>query len=75
MVPFTPNPLPAPVAPAPRNVETIVLGNALFKTWYGSFYPEEAVGRNVKRLHVCQLCFKYSKEVGPYLKHMVSGGD
>ncbi|KAI9874912.1 MAG: hypothetical protein M1830_009134, partial [Pleopsidium flavum] len=24
-----------------RNVQTVVLGDILFKTWYPSFYPEE----------------------------------
>ncbi|GAB7348358.1 hypothetical protein MBLNU459_g6800t1 [Dothideomycetes sp. NU459] len=52
------------------NVLNVVLGNLLVKPWYPSFYPEDLVGRKVDRLYVCQWCFRYSKELMPYLAHM-----
>ncbi|KAI9706895.1 MAG: hypothetical protein M1820_004674 [Bogoriella megaspora] len=51
------------------NVSNVVLGKLLIKTWYPSFYPEEIVGRRTERLYVCQYCFKYSKELIPWLAH------
>lgn len=57
--------------PADLNVRNVALGDVLFKTWYPSFYPEELVGREVERLHVCRWCFKYTKEQMPYLAHVV----
>ncbi len=57
---------------ASRNVQNVVLGDILFKTWYPSFYPEELVGRETERLYVCRWCFKYSRELMPYLAHVVS---
>lgn len=56
---------------ADRNVHHVVLGDLLFKSWYPSFYPEELVGRDLERLYVCQRCFKYSKELMPFLAHVV----
>ncbi|GAB7348359.1 hypothetical protein MBLNU459_g6800t2 [Dothideomycetes sp. NU459] len=53
------------------NVLNVVLGNLLVKPWYPSFYPEDLVGRKVDRLYVCQWCFRYSKELMPYLAHML----
>lgn len=53
------------------NVLNVVLGDLLVKPWYPSFYPEELVGRRVERLYVCQWCFKYSKELIPFLGHTV----
>ena len=53
------------------NVRNVVLGDILFKTWYPSFYPEELIGRETERLFVCQWCFKYSKDLMPYLAHTV----
>ncbi|MCJ1411752.1 hypothetical protein MMC19_005844 [Ptychographa xylographoides] len=58
-----------PPAKSTRNVLNVVLGDTLFKTWYPSFYPEEVVGRDVERLYICQWCFKYSKELMPFLAH------
>lgn len=52
------------------NVLEVVFGSLLIKPWYPSFYPEELVGRKVERLMVCQWCFKYSKEVLPFLGHL-----
>ena len=57
--------------PADLNVRNVVLGDILFKTWYPSFYPEELVGRELERLFVCQWCFRYSKDLMPYLAHTV----
>jgi hypothetical protein len=54
------------------NVKEVVLGNLWIKPWYPSFYPEELVGRHLDRLYVCQWCFKYTKELAPYLGHTVS---
>ena len=56
-----------------RNVISVVLGDILFKTWYPSFYPEELAGKELDRLYVCQWCFKYSKELMPFLAHTVGG--
>ncbi len=55
-----------------NNVANVVLGDLLIKPWYPSFYPEELVGRQCDRLYVCQWCFKYSKELMPFLGHVVS---
>ncbi|MCJ1461870.1 hypothetical protein MMC07_000469 [Pseudocyphellaria aurata] len=62
--------IPKPIAD--RNVHNVVLGDVLFKTWYPSFYPEELVGRDLERLYICQRCFKYSKELMPFLAHVKS---
>ncbi|KAI9843569.1 MAG: hypothetical protein M1837_006245 [Sclerophora amabilis] len=56
-----------------RNILKVVLGDVLFDTWYGSFYPEELVGGDkseVDRLYVCRWCFRYSKELMPYVAHV-----
>ncbi|GAB7344418.1 hypothetical protein MBLNU457_2269t2 [Dothideomycetes sp. NU457] len=60
---------PPPSEPS-NNVQHVVLGNLLIKPWYPSFYPEEIIGRKTERLYVCQWCFRYSKELMPYLSHM-----
>lgn len=60
---------------AEPNVLNVVLGNLLIKPWYPSFYPEDLVGRKVDRLYVCHWCFRYSKELMPYLAHMVGRTD
>lgn len=57
--------------PKEPNVLNVVLGNLLIKPWYPSFYPEDLVGKVVDRLYVCQACFRYSKELMPFLAHMV----
>lgn len=54
-----------------HKVLSVVLGNVAFKTWYPSFYPEELIGKDVDRLYICQWCFKYSKEMVPFVAHMV----
>ena len=58
-------------AVANQTVNHVVLGDVLFKTWYPSYYPDELVGKEVDRLYICQWCFKYSREVIPYLDHLV----
>ncbi|KAJ4312833.1 SAS complex subunit, partial [Neodidymelliopsis sp. IMI 364377] len=67
------------LSPAPHGVEKpattpnvveVVFGSLLIKPWYPSFYPEELVGRKVERLYVCQWCFKYSKELTGFIKHL-----
>lgn len=54
------------------DVRSVVLGDIHFKTWYPSFYPDELVGKRLERLYVCQWCFRYTKDLGPYLTHRVS---
>lgn len=69
------SPSPAPNAgdkpSAMPNVLEVVFGSLLIKPWYPSFYPEELVGRRVERLYVCQWCFKYTKELTGFIKHLV----
>ncbi|KAL8946521.1 MAG: hypothetical protein Q9222_007099, partial [Ikaeria aurantiellina] len=55
--------------PSNLNIKTVVLGTTLFETWYPSFYPEELVGRDLDRLYVCQWCFKYCRDLVPFLAH------
>ncbi|KAI9840546.1 MAG: hypothetical protein M1838_004010 [Thelocarpon superellum] len=60
-------------SPSDRNILKVVLGDLLFDTWYGSFYPDELVGggkHEVDRLYVCRWCFKYSRELMPYMAHV-----
>ena len=59
-------------AAAGPNVDEVVFGSLPIKPWYPSFYPEELVGRRVDRLYVCQWCFKYTKELTGFIKHLVS---
>ena len=65
------NRIAPPAKTAKLNVQHVVLGDLLFKTWYPSYYPEDLVGREVDRLHVCQWCFKYCRELAPFLAHRV----
>lgn len=58
-------------SPTEPNVLNVVLGNIQIKPWYPSFYPEDLVGRKAERLYVCECCFRYSKELMPYLAHRV----
>jgi len=55
--------------PVDLNIHNVALGDTLFKAWYPSFYPEEIVGKDLDTLHVCRWCFKYSKELVPFLTH------
>lgn len=66
----TPRATSSAVAPL-RSVQSVVLGETLFKAWYPSFYPEELAGPETERLYICQWCFKYAKDVGLYLAHTV----
>ncbi|KZF21786.1 hypothetical protein L228DRAFT_261915 [Xylona heveae TC161] len=52
------------------NIRNVVLGDLLFRTWYPSFYPDDLVGRDLERLYVCRWCFKYSRELIPFLRHL-----
>ncbi|MCJ1311880.1 hypothetical protein MMC25_005553 [Agyrium rufum] len=54
----------------PRTISSVVFGDKLFKTWYPSLYPEELVGKDVERLHVCLLCFRYSTLPSHMYDHM-----
>ena len=72
-------PAATPVSPVPtsenkdaslRDVQNIVLGNMLFRTWYPSFYPEEIMGKELERLYVCQWCFRYGKDAASFLAHV-----
>jgi hypothetical protein len=76
MAPAATQPSPIPASEnkdaSLRDVQNIVLGDMLFRTWYPSFYPEEIMGKELERLYVCQWCFKYSKDEMPFLSHMVS---
>ncbi|KAF2687802.1 hypothetical protein K458DRAFT_294644 [Lentithecium fluviatile CBS 122367] len=63
-------PKAAPKPPPGPNVTEVVFGSLLIKPWYPSFYPEELVGRKIERLYVCQWCFKYAKELVPFLGHL-----
>ena len=63
----------AAVASPLRNVQAVVLGDTLFRTWYPSFYPEELVAPETDRLHVCRWCFKYAADLERYLGHTVRG--
>ncbi|KAI9815151.1 MAG: hypothetical protein M1832_005553 [Thelocarpon impressellum] len=65
--------MPALKSGSDRNILKVVLGDLLFDTWYGSFYPDELVGggrQEVDRLYVCRWCFRYSKELMPYMAHV-----
>ncbi|KAI9752399.1 MAG: hypothetical protein M1815_000532 [Lichina confinis] len=57
-----------------RNISKVVLGDLLFDTWYGSLYPEQLLRENCRReldrLYVCPSCFRYAREVMPYLGHL-----
>ncbi|KAF2457579.1 acyl-CoA N-acyltransferase [Lineolata rhizophorae] len=58
------------VVGAEPNVQSVVLGDMLIRAWYPSFYPEELVDARTERLYTCPWCFRYSKELMPYLGHM-----
>ncbi|KAF1810901.1 hypothetical protein P152DRAFT_460192 [Eremomyces bilateralis CBS 781.70] len=51
------------------NVLDVFLGNLHIKPWFASFYPEELVGPRTEKLFVCPHCFKYVREVMPFLGH------
>jgi GNAT superfamily N-acetyltransferase len=66
---------PRAAAAAGPNVDEVVFGSLPIRPWYPSFYPEELVGRRVDRLYVCQWCFKYTKELTGFIKHLVSSSN
>ena len=62
-----------PTDPPALNVHEVVLGSLIINPWFSSEgYPEELVGKQANRLYVCQWCFKYTKELLPFLQHLVS---
>jgi hypothetical protein len=62
-----------------RNIDNVVLGDVMFKSWYPSWYPKEIIGEKaltgdgkgivVQTLYVCKRCFAYSKVVEEWVKH------
>lgn len=68
-----------------RNIDNVVFGNVMFKSWYPSWYPKEIIGEKallngeggkggggavvVQTLYVCKRCFKYGKVVEPWVDH------
>jgi len=59
-----------------RNINQVVLGDTLFKTWYPSWYPNETLpekekgkGIVVETLYVCKWCFAYGKCVEDWVQH------
>ncbi|OAG03661.1 acyl-CoA N-acyltransferase [Paraphaeosphaeria sporulosa] len=67
-----PNAAEKAAQPSARNVHNVVLGSLVIEPWFSSEgYPEEIVGKEVDKLYVCQWCFKYTKELVPFLQHMV----
>lgn len=61
-----------------RNIDSVVFGDVLFKSWYWSGYPKEIVGEAkangegkevVKTLYVCKKCFGYAKVVEEWVRH------
>lgn len=55
--------------PHDRNIKNVVLGDILFNTWFHSLYPEELVGKDTDRLHVCKYCFRYARDPIQLLGH------
>ncbi|KAK8206821.1 SAS complex subunit [Zalaria obscura] len=52
-------------------VVNVILGNLQIKPWYPSFYSDSIAGESpIERLYVCQWCFRYSRELMPYLGHL-----
>lgn len=68
---ISPSKPPPLKAVADRSVHSVVLGDSVFRSWYPSYYPEETVGKEVDKLYVCKWCFKYTKEIVPFLGHVV----
>lgn len=55
--------------PVAQNIQHVVLGDLLFKTWFQSIYPEDLVSSETDRLYVCRWCFRYSSDAAAYAKH------
>lgn len=61
-----------PAQPPTRNIHSVVLGSLIIDPWFSSEgYPEELVGKDVPRLHVCQWCFKYTQDFVLFAQHVV----
>jgi hypothetical protein len=66
-------------APAqPKRAFNVALGHLIFDAWFKSSYPAELLEAAGKErpsspadLYVCRWCFRYSKELVPYIGHMV----
>jgi hypothetical protein len=62
-----------------RNIDNVVFGDVLFKSWYPSWYPKEIIGEKglvgdgkgivVQTLYVCKWCFGYGKNVEEWARH------
>lgn len=56
-------------SPCDRSIESVVLGDLMFKPWYQSIYPEDLVAKDAERLYVCRWCFRYSCDSHAFAKH------
>lgn len=55
------------------NVEEVILGDRIVSPSFASLYREELVGtETIRRLYVCEGCFKYTKDAVAYVGHRVS---
>ena len=73
--PLTSEEAKAAEAEAKKNhVYEVVFGSLLLKPRErcDAQYPSDFLGQNTDRLYVCQWCFKYTKELVPFLQHLVS---
>ena len=62
-----------------RNIDNVVFGDVMFKSWYPSWYPKEIIGEKaltgdgkgivVQTLYVCKRCFAYSKVAEEWIRH------
>jgi hypothetical protein len=64
-----------------RNIDNVVFGDVMFKSWYPSWYPKEIIGEKalnggdkgvgitVPTLYVCKRCFGYARIVEDWVKH------
>jgi MYST family zinc finger domain len=62
-----------------RNIDNVVFGDVIFKSWYPSWYPKEIIGEKalsgdgkgivVQTLYVCKRCFSYSKVPEEWVRH------
>jgi hypothetical protein len=62
-----------------RNIDNVVFGDVMFKSWYPSWYPKEIIGEKalngdgkgivVQTLYVCNRCFAYAKVVEDWVRH------
>jgi hypothetical protein len=63
-----------------RNIDNVVFGDVMFKSWYPSWYPKEIIGEKaltgdgkgivVQTLYVCKRCFAYSKVAEDWVRHL-----